>query len=218
MQLQCSLFDRLTGLQVQANDHIYVTGYRGTDNGSNWVALILALNPDLSGDLAFSPGYICGQLNIETAGVEYYDSGNPLFFTHDTGNDIAVMGTGDIMVAGTTIDTTGNADVYRTSLLKVHSDNSVDASFGLLGFIKPYVGSFFKRLVVQANNRACRGWKLRWNIGTCPLQCGRHAGSAFGNLGGFTHTAVYSKHQPGRHGGASGWTHSRGGHGGERQR
>lgn len=193
VQLQCSLFDRLTALQVQSDDRVLVTGYRGTDNGSNWVALILALEPDLSGDLDFSTGYICGQLNIETQGVEYYDSGNPLFFTNDTGNDIALLNNGDIMVAGTTIDTTGNADVYRTSLLKVHDDNSVDASFGLQGWIKPYVGSFFKRLLVQADDKMLAlGGDFSNTIALARFDTDGTLDPTFGDLGGFTHTAIGS--------------------------
>lgn len=192
VQLQCSLFDRLTALQVQADDRVLITGYRGTDNGSNWVALILALNPDLSGDLIFSPGYICGVLNAQTDGVEYYDSGNPLFFTNDTGNDIAVLANGDIMVAGTTIDTTGNGDVYRTSLLKVHDDNSVDESFGLQGWIKPYVGSFFKSLLVVGNKVLAVGGNYDGSLALARFNTDGTLDLPFGDLGGFTHTAVGS--------------------------
>lgn len=190
LQLQCSLFDRLTALQVQADDRVLITGYRGTDNGSNWVALILALNPDLSGDLTFSPGYICGVLNAQTDGVEYYDSGNPLFFTNDTGNDIAVLGNGDIMVAGTTIDTTGNGDVYRTSLLKVHSDNTADESFGLQGWIKPYVGSFFKSLLVVDNKVLAVGGDFSSTLALARFNTDGTLDPSFGDLGGFTHTGV----------------------------
>lgn len=192
LQLQCSLFDRLTALEVQTDDHVLVTGYSGTDNGSNWRALILALNPDLSGDVSFSPGYVCGVLNIETQGVEYYDSGNPLFFTNDTGNDIAVLDNGDIMVAGTTIDTTGNADVYRTSLLKVHEDNSVDASFGLEGWIKPYVGSFFKRMLVNGNKVLALGGDYSNTLALARFNTDGTLDPSFGDLGGFTHLAFGS--------------------------
>lgn len=192
VQLQCSLFDRLTALQVQADDRVLITGYSGTDNGSNWRALILALNPDLSGDVTFSPGYICGQLNILTEGVEYYSSGNPLIYTNDSGNDIAVLGNGDIMVAGTTIDTTGNADVYRTSLLKAHSDNSAAESFGLLGWIKPYVGSFFKRLLVQGDKVLALGGNYDGSLALARFHMDGTLDQPFGDLGGFTHTAVGS--------------------------
>lgn len=192
VQLQCSLFDRLTALQVQADDRVLITGYCGTDNGSNWRALILALNPDLSGDLTFSPGYICGVLNIQTDGVEYYDSGNPLFYTNDTGNDIAVLGNGDIMVAGTTIDTTGSAGVYRTSLLKAHSDNSIDAAFGLQGWIKPYVGSFFKTLLVQGTQVLALGGDFSGTLALARFNMDGSLDPSFGDLGGFTHTAVGS--------------------------
>lgn len=192
VQLQCSLFDRLTALQVQADDRVLITGYCGVDNGSNWRALILALNPDLSGDLTFSPGYVCGVLNMQTDGVEYYDSGNPLFFMNDTGNDIAVLGNGDIMVAGTTIDTTGNADVYRTSLLKTHSDNSVDAAFGPQGWIKPYVGSFFKTMLVQGNQVLALGGDFTNTLALARFNVDGSLDPSFGDLGGFTHTAVGS--------------------------
>lgn len=193
-QLQCSLHDRLIGLQVQANDHVLITGYCGTeDSGTNWRALILALDPDLNGDLSFSPGYICGPLNVQTNGVEYYYSGNPLFYTNDTGNDIGVLSNGDILVAGTTIDTTGNADVYRTSLLKAHSDNSVDDAFGFQGFIKPYVGSFFKRLIVQANNTVLAlGGDYSGSLALARFHTDGVLDQPFGDLGGFTHTSVGS--------------------------
>lgn len=185
-QLQCSLNDRLTGLQVQADDRVLVTGYCGTDSGSNWRALILALNPDLTGDITFSPGYVCGVLNMETTGVEYYDSGNPLFYTNDTGNDIAVLPNGDILVAGTTIDTTGNGDVYRTSLLKAHSDNSVDDSFGLQGWIKPYVGSFFKRLLVQGSKVLAVGGTHAATLTLARFNTDGTLDPSFGDLGGST--------------------------------
>ena len=185
-QLQCGLTDRLLGLQVQPDDRVLVTGYVSTDNGSNWRALILALNPDLSGDITFSPGYICGQLNIQTDGVEYYDSGNPLIYTNDTGNDIAVLGIGDILVAGTTIDTTGNAGVYRTSLLKVHADNSIDAAFGLQGWIKPYVGSFFTHLLVQGNKVLALGGTHNAELALTRFHTDGTLDAAFGNLGGYT--------------------------------
>ncbi|HRH39193.1 MAG TPA: hypothetical protein PK760_12660, partial [Flavobacteriales bacterium] len=192
-QLQCSEHDKLTGLQVQADDHVLITGYSGTEtSASNWRALILALNPDLSGDTGFSAGYICGQLNIQTDGVEYYYSGNPLFFTNDTGNDIAVLSNGDIMVAGTTIDTTGNADVYRTSLLKVHADNSVDASFGFQGFIKPYVGSQFRRMLVQGGHILAVGGNYGGELALARFNEQGTLDPTFGDLGGFTHTAVGS--------------------------
>ncbi|MBS1570651.1 MAG: T9SS type A sorting domain-containing protein [Bacteroidetes bacterium] len=191
-QLQCSLNDRLTALQVQDDDRVLVTGYCGTDNGSNWRALILALNPDLSGDITFSPGHICGQLNIETQGVEYYDSGNPLFYTNDTGNDIAVLGNGDILVAGTTIDTTGNADVYRSSLLKAHEDNSVDASFGPFGWVKPYVGSFFKSLLVQGNKILAVGGTHNATLALARFNTDGTLDLTFGDLGGSTLLAVGS--------------------------
>lgn len=192
VQLQCSLFDRLTALQVQADDRVLITGYSGTDNGSNWRALILALNPDLSGDVTFSPGYICGQFNLLTEGVQYYYSGNPLTYTNDTGNDIAVLGNGDIMVAGTTIDTTNNADVYRTSLLKAHGDNSADASFGLMGWIKPYVGSFFKRLLVQGDRVLALGGNYDGSLALARFHSDGTLDQPFGDLGGFTHTTVGS--------------------------
>lgn len=191
-QLQCSLNDRLTALQVQADDRVLVTGYCGTDNGSNWRALILALNPDLTGDITFSPGYVCGVLNMETTGVEYYDSGNPLFYTNDTGNDIAVLPNGDILVAGTTIDTTGNGDVYRTSLLKAHSDNSVDDSFGLQGWIKPYVGSFFKSLLVQGNKVLAVGGTHDATLALARFNSDGTLDGSFGDLGGSTQLEVGS--------------------------
>ncbi len=191
-QLQCSLFDRLTALQVQEDDRVLITGYSGTDNGSNWRALILALNPDLTGDVNFSPGYICGQFNLLTQGVEYYFSGNPLIYTNDTGNDIAVLDNGDILVAGTTIDTTNNADVYRTSLLKAHSDNSTDETFGPLGWRKPYVGSFFKRMIAQGDKFLALGGNYDGTLALARFHTDGPLDTGFGDLGGFTHTAVGS--------------------------
>lgn len=148
----CSGHNRFNRLHVLPNDHVLVTGYHGYDSTSTaYRVLVMALDPDLSGDTDFAPGYICGQLNLLTEGIAYYHSGNPLALTNEAGNDVAVLSNGDFLVAGTSVDTANNADVFRTMLLKLHADNSVDQGFGNNGFIKSFVGSFYLRMVAQGN-------------------------------------------------------------------
>lgn len=190
----CSNNNKFNGLQVLANDHVLITGYHGYDStGTQFRTFILALDANLDGDIDFSPGYICGQLNVQTDGIEYYDSNNPFVFQNDAGNDVAVLDNGDIMVVGTSVDTTGNADVYRTAMLKVHADNSEDATFGLGGFQKPYVGSFFRRMLVQTGGRILAvGGNYNGELALARFNTDGLLDAAFGDQGGFSLTAVGS--------------------------
>ncbi|MEO8067665.1 MAG: T9SS type A sorting domain-containing protein [Flavobacteriales bacterium] len=190
----CSNNNKFIGLQVLENDHVLITGYHGYDSTSTqFRTLILALNADLGGDIDFSPGYICGPLNVQTDGIEYYDSNNPFVFQNDAGNDVAVLDNGDIMVVGTSVDTTGNADVYRTALLKVHADNAEDATFGLGGFQKPYVGSFFRRMLVQGGDRIIAvGGNYNGALALARFNTDGVLDASFGDQGGFSHTTIGS--------------------------
>ena len=82
--------------------------------------------------------------------------------------------------------------MYRTSLLKAHSDNSIDAAFGLEGWIKPYVGSFFKTLLVQGTQLLALGGDFSNTIALARFNVDGTLDPSFGDLGGFTHTAVGS--------------------------
>jgi uncharacterized delta-60 repeat protein len=190
----CSGHNRFNRLHVLPNDHVLVTGYHGYDStASAYRVLVLALDPDLSGDTDFSPGYVCGQFNLLTEGIEYYHSGNPLALTNEAGNDVAILSNGDILVAGTSVDTANNADVFRTMLLKVHADNSVDQSFGNNGFIKSFVGSFYLRMVAQGNGNVLAVGGT--SDGLCVLTRFNESGEqdlAFGSSGGSSLTDLGS--------------------------